>query len=153
MPPVHIRERAVFQTSWVWSVDVLSPGDRVCRAFMRSGFLIAVVAFAVLSSDILLAQWISGNVGAEFILGTAALIAGACLGLFAIIAAIGLAVAAVLTTGRDAAAPGSQDATGAFYGKSLSSTRSGMDAGFPTENATNHEELDRFAIQPNREAV
>lgn len=80
-------------------LNVLSP-DRVFRAFMRLGVLIAVVTFVVVGSDVLLAQWIGGSASAEFIFGTAALIAGICIGLFAIIAAIGLAVAVVLTAKR-----------------------------------------------------
>jgi hypothetical protein len=77
-------------------VSVLSPADRACRAFMRVGLLIAVTAFVVVGGDVLLAQWIIGSHSVEFVLGTAALIAGICLGLFAVIAAIGLVVAAVL---------------------------------------------------------
>jgi hypothetical protein len=78
-------------------VSASSPADRVLRTFMRLGLLIAVIAFVVVASDVLLAQWIRGNASPEFILGTAALIGGVCIGLFAVIAAIGLAVAAVLT--------------------------------------------------------
>ena len=63
---------------------------------MRLGFLVAVLAFLVLGSDVLLDQWIIGYASAQFILGTAALIAGVCIGLFAIIAGLGLAVAAAL---------------------------------------------------------
>jgi hypothetical protein len=77
-------------------VSVLSPADRACRAFMRAGLLIALIAFLVVGGDVLLAQWIIGSASLEFVLGTAALIAGLCLGLFAVIAAIGLVVAAVL---------------------------------------------------------
>jgi hypothetical protein len=77
-------------------VSVLSPADRTCRAFMRVGLLIAVIAFLVVGGDTLLVQWIFGSASVEFILGTAALIAGICLGLFAVIGAIGLAVAAAL---------------------------------------------------------
>jgi len=77
-------------------VSVMSSPDRVSRAFIRLGLLIAAIAFFVVGSDVLLTQWITGSSRTEFILGTAALIAGMCIGLFAIIAAIGLAVATVL---------------------------------------------------------
>ena len=77
-------------------MSVLSPADRAGRAFMRVGLIISVVAFLIIASDVLLDQWIIGYASAQFILGTAALIAGICLGLFAIIAGLGLAVAALL---------------------------------------------------------
>jgi uncharacterized protein YqgC (DUF456 family) len=75
-------------------MSVLSPADRARRASMRLGIVIAVLAFLVVGSDVLLDQWITGYASAEFILGTAALIAGICIGLFAIIGALGLAIAA-----------------------------------------------------------
>jgi hypothetical protein len=43
---------------------------------MRLGLVIAVLAFLVVGSDVLLDQWIIGYASAEFILGTAAFIAG-----------------------------------------------------------------------------
>jgi len=63
---------------------------------MRIGLIVATAAFLVVGSDILLDQWIIGYASAQFILGTAALIAGICVGLFAVIAGIGLAIAAAL---------------------------------------------------------
>ena len=80
---------------------VLSSADRARRASMRLGLVIAVLAFLVVGSDVLLDQWITASV--EFILGTAALTAGICIGLFAIIGALGLAIAAALRDKRDAA--------------------------------------------------
>ncbi|MFL5091338.1 MAG: hypothetical protein ACJ8D7_13315 [Xanthobacteraceae bacterium] len=77
-------------------MSVLSPADRAGRTFMRLGLIVAVAAFLIVGSDVLLDQWIIGYASAQFILGTAALIAGICLGLFAIIAGLGLAVAALL---------------------------------------------------------
>jgi hypothetical protein len=77
-------------------ISVLSPADRAGRAFMRLGLTVGIVAFLVVGSDVLLDQWIIGYASTQFILGTAALIAGICLGLFAIIAGLGLAVAAAL---------------------------------------------------------
>jgi hypothetical protein len=44
---------------------------------------------------VLFDQWIDGHASAAFMLGTAAVIAGACLAVFAIIAGIGLAVSTV----------------------------------------------------------
>jgi len=61
---------------------------------MRAGLLIAVLTFLFFGSDVLLDQWITGYASATYILGTAALIAGICMGLFAVIAALGLAIAA-----------------------------------------------------------
>jgi hypothetical protein len=77
-------------------MSALSPAERTGRAFMRVAVVVAVVTFVVMASDVLLDQWIIGYASAQFILGTAALIAGVCLGLFAIIAGFGLAVATVL---------------------------------------------------------
>jgi hypothetical protein len=77
-------------------VRVVSSPDRVSHAFIRFGFLIAVITFLVVGSDILLSQWITGSAKTEFILGTAALIAGMCFGLFAVIAGFGLAIASLL---------------------------------------------------------
>jgi hypothetical protein len=89
-------------------MSVLSPADRARRASMRLGLVIAVLAFLVVGGDVLLDQWITGYASAVFILGTAALIAGICIGLFAIIGALGLALAAAL---RDKAVmqPASKD--------------------------------------------
>lgn len=74
-----------------------SPEDRVFRAFTRIGFLVALVAFLVVGSDVLLGQWITGYASGKYIFGTAALLAGICLGIFAVISAVGLAVAAAFT--------------------------------------------------------
>jgi hypothetical protein len=49
---------------------------------MRLGLVIAVLAFLVVGGDVLLDQLITGYASAEFILGTAALIAGVCIRLF-----------------------------------------------------------------------
>jgi hypothetical protein len=62
---------------------------------MRVGLVIAVLAFLVVVGDVLLDQWTTGYASAAFIPGTAALIAGICIGLSAIIA-LGLAIAAAL---------------------------------------------------------
>ena len=77
-------------------MGVVSLADRAGRVFMRLGLFVAVLSFVVLGTDVLLDQWIIGYASAQFILGTAALIAGVCLGLFAVIAGFGLAVSAAL---------------------------------------------------------
>jgi len=68
--------------------------DQASRAFIRIGLLIAVLMFLVVGSDVLLCQWIIGYASATYIFGTAALLAGICVGVFALIAAVGLAIAA-----------------------------------------------------------
>jgi hypothetical protein len=77
---------------------------------MRLSLLISVVAFFVVGGTILLDQWIAGLASGRFILGTAILNAGVCIGLFAIISAIGSAISIVLgdeaiddTSGHEAA--------------------------------------------------
>lgn len=65
------------------------------RTFMRLTLLISLFAFFVVAGSVLFDQWIDGHASAAFMLGTAAVIAGACLAVFAIIAGIGLAVSTV----------------------------------------------------------
>ena len=74
----------------------LPPARLARRIFIRLSALIAILAFFVLGSTVLLDQWIIGRASAGFILGTAVLIAGMCTGLFAVIAAIGLMISAPL---------------------------------------------------------
>jgi len=74
----------------------LPPARQARRIFIRLSATISFVAFLLLASTVLLDQWIIGRASAGFILGTAILIAGLCTGLFAIIAAIGLAISAPL---------------------------------------------------------
>ena len=90
----------------------MSPAHRIRVATMRISLLISVVAFVVVGGTILLDQWIAGLASGRFILGTAILNAGVCIGLFAIISAIGAAVSIVLgdeaidgTPGHEAAQP------------------------------------------------
>jgi hypothetical protein len=59
---------------------------------MRLGFLTSLTVFFVLGCTVLIDQWIAGQVSATFMLGTALLLAGLCTGLFAAVAAIGLAL-------------------------------------------------------------
>jgi hypothetical protein len=69
-----------------------SVARRVRSRFMRFGFWTSSVAFVVIESDALLDQSEIGHASVLFMFGTACLAAAACIGLFAIISAIGLAV-------------------------------------------------------------
>jgi hypothetical protein len=80
----------------------LSPARRVRRAFMRVGILISALAFFLVGGTTLFDQWIAGYASARFMLGTAFLSAGACVGLFGLVAAVGAAVSCLFTD----AAPG-----------------------------------------------
>ena len=75
-------------------MNALSPPNRPHRALLRLSLLISVLVFFFLGSSVLLDQWIMGLAGAGFIFGTSMVIAGLCVGLFAIVAAIGLAISA-----------------------------------------------------------
>ena len=72
-------------------MDILPPARQARRALMRFSLLASVLVFFFVGGTVLLDQWIIGHASAAFIFGTAVLIAGFCVGLFAIIAAIGLA--------------------------------------------------------------
>jgi hypothetical protein len=74
----------------------MSPARRLRRAFIHVSFVISLLAFFLVGGSILLDQWIAGQASARFILGTAILTAGACVGLFAVTAAIGLAASMLL---------------------------------------------------------
>jgi hypothetical protein len=89
---------------------VMSPARRVRRASMQVSVLISVLAFLVVGGTVLLDQWIAGYASGRFILGTAILSAGACIGLFAIVAGIGSAISIALADETVADTP-SQDAT------------------------------------------
>ena len=71
---------------------VLSPARRVRHIFMWFGLTTSILIFVVVGSDLLLEQWIGGYASAGYIFGTACVIAGACIALFAVVAAIGLAI-------------------------------------------------------------
>jgi len=64
---------------------------------MLVGLTISIIVFVVVGSDVLIDQWIAGHAGLGYILGTACLIAGICMALFAIIIAIGVAISSVLS--------------------------------------------------------
>ena len=70
----------------------LPPATRVRRASMRLGVLISALVFFLFGGTVLLDQWLDGQVGTGFMLGTALMIAGLCIGLFAIIVALGSAI-------------------------------------------------------------
>jgi hypothetical protein len=70
----------------------MTPAQRVLRAFMRLSLLTSLVAFLLLGVATLCDQWIAGYASLRFMLGTALIAAGVCIGLFAIIAAVGLAI-------------------------------------------------------------
>jgi hypothetical protein len=74
-----------------------SPARRVRGRFMSFGLWASVVAFAVIEGDALLDQSEIGHASTTFMLGTACLAAAACLGLFAVISAMGLAVSAAFS--------------------------------------------------------
>jgi hypothetical protein len=74
------------------SLSPLSAARRVRHNFMWLGLAVSVLAFVVVGGDVLLEQWVGGHTSAGYIFGTACVIAGACIGLFAIIAAAGLAI-------------------------------------------------------------
>jgi hypothetical protein len=74
-----------------------SPARRVRGRFMSFGLWASVVAFAVIEGDALLDQSEIGHASTMFMLGTACLAAAACLGLFAVISAMGLAVSAAFS--------------------------------------------------------
>jgi hypothetical protein len=74
-----------------------SPSQRVRARFISLGLWTSVAAFVVIEGDALLDQSEIGHASAVFMLGTACLAAAACIGLFAVISAIGLAVSAAFS--------------------------------------------------------
>jgi hypothetical protein len=74
-----------------------SPAQRLRTRFVSFGLWTAVAAFVAIEGDALLDQSEIGHASAVFMLGTACLAAAACLGLFAVITAVGLAVSAMFS--------------------------------------------------------
>ena len=70
---------------------------RVRNRFLTVGLLVSAVTFAVIEGDALVDQSQIGHASALFMFGTACLAAAACVVLFAIITAIGLAVSAAFS--------------------------------------------------------
>jgi len=73
----------------------LPPARRVRRAFIRAGLLISFVIFFAGGYYVLFGQWIAGHASGGFMLGTALVLVGICIGIFAVVAAIGLALSTV----------------------------------------------------------
>jgi hypothetical protein len=71
-----------------------SAARNVRSSFMRVGFWTSAAAFVVIEGDALLDQSAIGHASTLYMFGTACLAAAACIGLFAVISAIGLAVSA-----------------------------------------------------------
>jgi len=88
-----------------------TPAGRVRARFMRLAFWMSAIAFVVIEGDALLDQSEIGHASVLFMFGTACLAAAACLGLFAIIMAIGLAVSAAISDEPSQQQLGHQDAT------------------------------------------
>jgi hypothetical protein len=75
-------------------VSTRSPARRVRSRFISFGFWASVAAFVLIEGDAILDQLEIGHASPLFMFGTACLAAAACIALFAIISAIGLAVSA-----------------------------------------------------------
>jgi hypothetical protein len=82
---------------------------RIRAGFLRVGLWASAAAFVAIEGYALPDQWLIGHASVRFMLGTALLSAGACIGLFALISAIGFAVS--LFFGESAGEP-MQDPSG-----------------------------------------
>jgi hypothetical protein len=91
-------------------VSTPSPAHRMRARFVSFGFWTSVVAFVVIEGDALLDQSEIGHASVLFMFGTACLAAAACIALFAIITAIGLAASAAFKEPRQHQPSRSQDA-------------------------------------------
>jgi hypothetical protein len=78
-------------------MSVQSAARRVRARSMSFGLWASVIAFVVIEGDALLDQSEIGHASILFMFGTACLAAAACIGLFAVISAIGLAVSAAFS--------------------------------------------------------
>ena len=72
---------------------------------MCLGLMISILAFVVVGADVLLEQWIEGQLSAFFVFGTACLIAGACIALFAVVAIVGIAISSAFSDKSAGAGP------------------------------------------------
>ena len=77
-----------------------SPARRVRSRFMSFSLWTSALTFFVIQAYALQDQLSIGHASAMFMFGTACLAFGACIGLFAILMAIGLAVSAVFSEER-----------------------------------------------------
>ena len=68
-----------------------SPARRLRSGSIRLGLWVSAIAFLLIEGYALQDQWEIGHASAMFMLGTTLLGAGICIGLFTVIAAIGLA--------------------------------------------------------------
>ena len=73
-------------------MSVRSSAHRVRSGFLRVALWASAIAFLLIESYALADQWEIGHASALFMLGTALLGAGVCIGLFALISVIGLLV-------------------------------------------------------------
>jgi hypothetical protein len=74
-----------------------SPARRVRGRFMIFSIWISALSFFVIEGDALLDQLEIGHASTMFMLGTACLVAGICIGLFAAVTGIGLAISAAFS--------------------------------------------------------
>ena len=70
---------------------------RVRSRFVSFGLWTSVFVFFVIEGYVLQDQWQIGHASTMFMLGTAFVIAGVCIGLFAIIVAVGVGISAALS--------------------------------------------------------
>ena len=78
-------------------MSVPSPARRVRSRFMSIGLWTSALAFVVIEGYVLQDQLAIGHASGMFMFGSACLVAAVCIGLFAIIMAIGLAVSAAFS--------------------------------------------------------
>jgi hypothetical protein len=64
---------------------------------MRLSLLSSCLVFVVVTGTVLFDQWVEGHASPAFMLGTAAVIAGGCMAVFAAIAGIGWAVSTMFS--------------------------------------------------------
>src|SRR5215471_2269897 len=65
------------------SMNELSPAQRVRRMSVLFGAVVSIALFVLLANEILVSQLLEGHASLLYILGTACVIAGACLLVFA----------------------------------------------------------------------
>jgi hypothetical protein len=82
-------------------MDTPSPERRVRSRLMGFSLWTSVLTFFAIEGYVLQDQLEIGHASAMFMFGTACLIAGVCIGLFAIIAAFGLAISAAFSSEPD----------------------------------------------------
>ena len=97
--PIPDRKDSVATSTWTKNARMhpLSPARRVRHKFMWLGLTISMLTFVMVGGDLLLDQWIGGHASARYIFGTACVIAGACIALFAIVATTGIAVSSAFS--------------------------------------------------------